>query len=350
MGRKHQQKTMAQQHEKLVEFKRKSGHCLVPQRKYDQDKSLGEWVIKQRIFHNNDKLGLYRKKLLDQLDFVWKVEGPRNVDDNGWHQQHEKLVEFKRKKGNCLVPRRCEQDRSLAEWVSTQRSPQIDNKIRLDQKKLLDNIDFIWKVEGPRTFNNKVWHQQHEKLVEHERKKGHCRVPRKCEEDRSLGHWVRNQRTPHVDNKIRLDRKELLDKIEFVWKAVTGPAHCSASSSSVGLPKEALPSEEPVQAQGHIGNQFECPSRNRKDSRTCLADSGEMAARRNQRSKTTGGCSCVEDDVGGLDEEDSNPSPVTSGARIGLDPGQEVVQEEEVTTAPGEIPSGWTRVKLEPDC
>jgi hypothetical protein len=42
---------------------------------------------------------------------------------------------------------------------------------------------------------------------------------------------------------------------------------------------------------------------------------------------------------GGRDEEDSKPSPATSSALIGSDPGQVVVQEEE--SIRGEIPSGW---------
>jgi hypothetical protein len=83
----------------------------------------------QRSFSDNDKLRLQRKKLLDELDFVWKVQGPRNINDKAWHQQHEKLVEFKRKKGHCLVPRKCEQDSSPAEWVSTQRTFHATYKI-----------------------------------------------------------------------------------------------------------------------------------------------------------------------------------------------------------------------------
>jgi hypothetical protein len=51
----------------------------------------------------------------------------------------------------------------------------------------------------------------------------------------------------------------------------------------------------------------------------------------------TGSCSLPETDGGLIDEEDSNPSPVNSSGSI----------------APSNslsIPSGWTRVKLEPDC
>jgi hypothetical protein len=61
-------------------------------------------------------------------------------------------------------------------------------------------------------------------------------------------------------------------------------------------------------------------------------------------------CDSVEDDRGGRDEDeqDSKPSAVTSNARIGSSPGQEVVQEQATTL--GEIPYGWKRIKLEPDC
>jgi hypothetical protein len=74
-----------------------------------------------------------------------------------------------------------------------------------------------------------------------------------------------------------------------------------------------------------------------------------VAARTNQRGEATAGsCSSVEEDGGSHDEEDLKPSLVTSSAPTGSCPNQEVVQEE--ATTPGEILSGWKRVKLEPDC
>jgi hypothetical protein len=39
----------------------------------------------------------------------------------------------------------------------------------------------------------------------------------KYEQDKSLGHWVDTQRRNHVINKMRLDRKRILDEIGFVW-------------------------------------------------------------------------------------------------------------------------------------
>jgi hypothetical protein len=83
-------------------------------------------------------------------------------------------------------------------------------------------------------------------------------------------------------------------------------------------------------------------------------ESGQMAAsiRTNQRGASTAtgtSCGSVEEDGGGRDKEDSKPSLVTSSSVLtGSYPDQEVVQEE--ATTPDVIPSGWTRVKLEPDC
>jgi hypothetical protein len=56
-----------------------------------------------------------------------------------------------------------------------------------------------------------------------------------------------------------------------------------------------------------------------------------MGASINQRGEATASYSSVEEDGGGRDEEDSIPPLVTSGARIGCPPGQEVVQEQATT-------------------
>jgi hypothetical protein len=74
--------------------------------------------------------------------------------------------------------------------------------------------------------------------------------------------------------------------------------------------------------------------------------SGRMAARTNQIGNAAGSWSSLERD-GGRNETDSKLSLVTSSALTGSCPGQEVVREE---ARPGQIPSGWTHAKLEPDC
>jgi hypothetical protein len=65
--------------------------------KYEHDKYLGWWVSRQRASHANNKLGIDRERILDELGFVWKADlaqTSKPVDDKLWHQQYEKLLEY----------------------------------------------------------------------------------------------------------------------------------------------------------------------------------------------------------------------------------------------------------------
>jgi hypothetical protein len=136
--------------------------------------------------------------------------------DKRWNKQYEKLVEFKRKHGNCLVPRIYPEDTFLGKWVDRQRVAHTKNKMRQDRKGLLDEIGFVWKVKVD--TNSALWNKQYEKLVEYKRGNGHCLIPQRHHADMSLGKWVDSQRQFHCKNTIRLDRKDLLNKLGFVWR------------------------------------------------------------------------------------------------------------------------------------
>jgi uncharacterized protein YbgA (DUF1722 family) len=118
------------QHEQLVKFKGNNDHCLVP-KGYEQDKSLGRWVGNQRNYHKNDKLRFDRKRILEEIGFAWKAEGSHSCDrsDKIWHQQCEQLVAFKLKNSHCVVPTKHEQEKSLGQWVRTQRKCRVNDKI-----------------------------------------------------------------------------------------------------------------------------------------------------------------------------------------------------------------------------
>jgi hypothetical protein len=119
--------------EKLGEFKLKNGHCMVP-RAFDKDESPGEWVTEQRKVHDNDTIRPDRKRVLDKIGFAWKADDDHTFkpDHKLWHQEHEKLVEFKQNNGHCMVPRRCKQDEALGEWLHTQRKRHDDEKMQPD--------------------------------------------------------------------------------------------------------------------------------------------------------------------------------------------------------------------------
>jgi hypothetical protein len=135
----------------------------------------------------------------------------------------------------------------------------------------------------------------------------------------------------------------------------------------VGLTEEAKKDTAPAQGRG-TRNRFECSPPNRKRPRTWIAESGQkMTDMTNRRDNVTFSGWHVEEDGVVRGEEDSKPSLVTrisvvrgeedskpslvtriSAARIESCQDQEVLVPEEV--AVGDIPLGWTRVKLEPDC
>jgi hypothetical protein len=143
--------------------------------------------------------------------------------------QYEQLVEFKRINGHCMVPNRHEEDKSLGRWVSDQRKYHSNDTIRQDRKIILDEIGFVWSVEKVTNTNDAAWHQQHEKLVGFKRKYGHCMVPARYEQDKSLGIWVSAQRRFHNNNKLRLDRKRILDEVGFFWNRRALPARASSA-------------------------------------------------------------------------------------------------------------------------
>jgi hypothetical protein len=106
--------------------------------------------------------------------------------------------------------------------------------MRPDRKKLLDELGFQWKDDGTHNFtpDDKLWHQQCEKLLECKQKNGHCEVSQtKNTDNKSLGWWVSTQRARRANDKMPPERKELLDTIDFVWKVDSLPTSSSATDA-----------------------------------------------------------------------------------------------------------------------
>jgi hypothetical protein len=78
---------------------------------------------------------------------------------------------------------------------------------------------------GTEEFVNKLWKHQLKKLIEFQQTNGHFSVPQRNKEHRTLGIWVSRQRSFYKKNRLREDRKTLLDDIGFVWKGDAGSAN-----------------------------------------------------------------------------------------------------------------------------
>jgi hypothetical protein len=210
------------QYEQLVEFKRKNGHCIVKTSgwKDTDNKSLGMWVNNQRTRHTNNEMRQDRQERLEKIGFAWKTPSVKWIKQ--WDKQYKQLVEFKRNNGHCLVPQgyKDEDNNALGMWVSNQRREKhTNNEMRQARKELLDKIGFAWENPNVKKDKRSLWEKHHEQRVDFNRQRGHCIVTTcKDEDDKARRNWESNQRHFHVSNKLRLDRKVLLDELELASK------------------------------------------------------------------------------------------------------------------------------------
>jgi Helicase associated domain len=98
-----------------------------------------------------------------------------------WESMFEKLKSYKQQYGDCLVPNRYEEDRSLGSWVSTQRryfklmnsSESIGNsknpKVNEMRIAKLHDIGFVWVASDPR---HTPWETRFQELCEYKERHG----------------------------------------------------------------------------------------------------------------------------------------------------------------------------------
>jgi hypothetical protein len=125
------------------------------------------------------------------------------------------LLQYKQAHGDCLVPQRWKESRSLAEWVSSQRSAYHREQLAPDRVRRLEEIGFEWDPVGTR------WEEMFQRLVEFKKENGHTNVPQRSPEYAELATWVRNQRAAKTHKRpIITERGKRLDEIGFVWRLV----------------------------------------------------------------------------------------------------------------------------------
>jgi hypothetical protein len=190
----------------LKHYRESHGDTLVPQR-WIKDRSLADWVSKQRSSHNRGLISPDRVQRLEQIGFEWDPIGTR------WEEMFQKLVEFQRQNGHTNVPQGAPQYAELATWVRNQRAAKEHNRpIMAERAKRLDEIGFTWRLVEPES-----WQRMLERLIEFKKVHGHCNVPQKGGQNKRLGKWVNTQRTHFKRGKLIPDRVHQLDEAGFIW-------------------------------------------------------------------------------------------------------------------------------------
>mmetsp|Transcript_30831 Transcript_30831/g.31341 ORF Transcript_30831/g.31341 Transcript_30831/m.31341 type:complete len:234 (+) Transcript_30831:348-1049(+) len=191
----------------LVKYKEREGHCNVPQSHEEDGENLGTWLNKQRGLMNKGKLDTVKQKLLEDIGVVWAPLQQK------WENNFSLLLKYKDREGHCNVPSRHKEDReNLGAWLNRQRV--LNNKGQLDtvKQKQLEDIGVVWDVL------QQQWENYYNLLVKYNKRKDHCNVPDKHEEDgEKLGKWLSNQRTANKKGKINTDLIKRLNEVGVVW-------------------------------------------------------------------------------------------------------------------------------------
>ena len=212
----------------LKTYKEVNGNCLVP-RSYPDNPPLGKWVKMQRfqykLFTENkaSRLTTARIQQLNDIGFKWIVRS-RKVT---WETRYDELIEFKRLKGNCLVPMRYADNPQLGRWVEVQRKEykkwQKNERSGLTAEHIqkLEEIGFVWSVTCE-------WDVRFKELTEYQQATGNCMVPRNYPQNQPLAYWVGHQRKEmsnirqNKTSRLTEQRISALESIGFCWDASSG--------------------------------------------------------------------------------------------------------------------------------
>jgi len=225
---------------RLQRYKELHGHCAVPLT-YAQDKKLGAWVQTQRCDFEMNKIKDEKEERLNSLGFVWDVDLEDNTSYNSmaeqrWDDMFHRLQRYKQEYGDCLVPMLYAEDRSLGDWVKTQRRVYKDNRMKAERKERLESIGFVWNVDKKTLSHtskaDQKWDEMFHRLSRYKQQYGDCLVPHTYVHDRLLGLWVHTQRSMYKLKNMTSDKEERLNSIGFEWNANENVDDSSSTSVS----------------------------------------------------------------------------------------------------------------------
>ncbi|MDN5202482.1 helicase associated domain-containing protein [Fulvivirgaceae bacterium BMA10] len=197
--------------ELLQEYKNEFGHCRIPL----TNKVLGGWIDRQRIAKVKGKLGKERKQKLNEIGFVWNF---KEINDQIWEEKFQLLAAFKNRYGHCFVPVNWKENKSLGNWVATQRRLEETAKISKSRKKRLEDLGFVWRFETNKflqRFYDAKWEENYKNLIAYFNEHGSLQVS--VEKDPSLQRWTCLQRSLYHEGKLAEDRIKKLENINFAW-------------------------------------------------------------------------------------------------------------------------------------
>ena len=147
----------------------------------------------------------------------------RSYQAENWTGKFEELLDFRLKRGHCLVPYMFGENSSLAEWVKRQRHQyKLKNEgkhsaLSEDRIEALETIGFVWNS------HDAIWEERWKELCIYKDINSNCNVPSKYLLNPQLAVWVKRQRRQYKffsSGKLSTMspcRIEKLEAIGFAW-------------------------------------------------------------------------------------------------------------------------------------
>jgi hypothetical protein len=215
-------------YEYLLEYIKRNHNSIVPTKYITKNGfKLGKWTQSQRASFSRGELSEKRQKILERVPgWYW------NQGDVQWLKGLEYLLQYIKRNGNTLVPRRhIEEDGyKLGQWVMSQRERYKQKKLSAKRRRILEGLPlWTWRLpKGRRNLllSTKGWTKSLERLREYVKHEGHACVPSGyiTEGGYKLGTWVRDQRHLKKKGELSEEKQNTLNELQgWVWVGKRSP-------------------------------------------------------------------------------------------------------------------------------
>lgn len=189
----------------LVKYKEEKGDFKVPSI-YKPHQELAYWVTVQRRSYKNGTLSD------EQIARLTKIGFPLDAYNEVWENRLNDLLLYKEQYGDCRVPNRFAENKSLGVWVANQRSLYAKGKLSSERIAQLEAIGFCW---DPYAEDLEKWIEE---LKDYKESHGNCRVPYAYKPNIKLASWVNNQRQNYSKGKLSPEIIARLEELGFEWR------------------------------------------------------------------------------------------------------------------------------------
>lgn len=114
---------------------------------FDNGEDFFEWAVTQTALMQNNKLNIYKKTLLDSINFNYCIY-PLSKEEKQWFKHYNKIKLFRKKYGHCIIDSAYASN-GLLQWMYEQNYLKENGALREDFKYYLSKIDLYKENKLP---------------------------------------------------------------------------------------------------------------------------------------------------------------------------------------------------------